>query len=63
MAPRRRILQADLRGRRVLIIDDNAQARSVLSGMLTNLSFIADEAASGQEGIEMVRQAAEAGEP
>jgi two-component system sensor histidine kinase/response regulator len=63
MAPRRRILQADLRGRRVLIIDDNAQARSVLSGMLTNLSFVADEAASGQEGIEMVRQAAEAGEP
>jgi two-component system sensor histidine kinase/response regulator len=63
MAPRRRILQSDLRGRRVLIIDDNAQARSVLSGMLTNLSFIADEAPSGQEGIEMVRQAAEAGEP
>jgi two-component system sensor histidine kinase/response regulator len=63
MAPRRRILQSDLRGRRVLIIDDNAQARSVLSGMLTNLSFIADEAPSGQEGIEMVRQAATAGEP
>ena len=63
MAPRRRILQSDLRGRRVLIIDDNAQARSVLSGMLTNLSFIADEAPSGQEGIEMVRQAAEAREP
>ena len=36
MAPRRRMLQSDLRGRRVLIIDDNAQARSVLSGMLTN---------------------------
>jgi two-component system sensor histidine kinase/response regulator len=63
MAPRRRMLQSDLRGRRVLIIDDNAQARSVLSGMLTNLSFIADEAPSGQEGIEMVRQAAQAREP
>ena len=58
MAPRRRILQSDLRGRRVLIIDDNAQARTVLSGMLTNLSFVADEAPSGQEGIDMVRQAA-----
>ena len=32
MAPRRRILQSDLRGRRVLIIDDNAQARTVLVG-------------------------------
>ena len=63
MAPRRRILQSDLRGRRVLIIDDNAQARSVLSGMLTNLSFIADEAPSGQEGIEMVRAAALAQAP
>ena len=63
MAPRRGILQSDLRGRRVLIIDDNAQARSVLSGMLTNLSFIADEAPSGQEGIEMVEQAARAREP
>ena len=63
MAPRRRVLQSDLRGRRVLIIDDNAQARSVLSGMLTNLSFIADEAPSGQEGIQMVKQAAEAREP
>jgi CheY-like chemotaxis protein len=31
--------------------------------MLTNLSFIADEAPSGQEGIEMVRQAAQAREP
>ena len=31
--------------------------------MLTNLSFIADEAPSGQEGIEMVRQAALAREP
>jgi CheY-like chemotaxis protein len=63
MAPRRRILQSDLRGRRVLIIDDNAQARSVLSGMLTNLSFVADEAPSGQEGIEMVKQAAQARAP
>jgi len=63
MAPRRRILQSDLHGRRVLIIDDNAQARSVLSGMLTNLSFIADEAPSGHEGIEMIQKAAQAREP
>ena len=63
MAPRRRLLQSDLRGRRVLIIDDNSQARTVLSSMLRNLAFVADEAASGQEGIEMVRQAARCGEP
>ena len=58
VTPRRRLLQADLRGRRVLIIDDNSHARAVLSGMLTDLTFIVDEAPSGQEGIEMVSRAA-----
>ena len=55
---RPRLLQSDLRGRRVLIIDDNPHARAVLSNMLTNMTFIADEAASGEEAINMVRQAA-----
>ena len=48
---------------RSLIVDDNSQARVVLSGMLTSLTFVADEAPSGEEGIEMVRQAAKRGEP
>ena len=51
-----------MRGRRVLIIDDNPHARAVLAGMLTNMTLVADEAASGEEAIDMVRQAAEAGE-
>jgi PAS domain S-box-containing protein len=55
---RPRLLQSDLRGRRVLIIDDNPHARAVLSNMLTNMTFVADEAASGEEAINMVRQAA-----
>ena len=53
----------ELRGRRVLIIDDNPQARAVLSSMLTSLTFVVHEAPSGLEGIEMVRHAAEIGEP
>ena len=61
--PRPRLLQSDLRGRRVLIIDDNPHARAVLAGMLTNMTFVADEAASGAEAIEMVREAASRGEP
>jgi PAS domain S-box-containing protein len=61
--PRRRLLQSDLRGKRVLTIDDNSQARSVLSGMLSSLSFIVDEAPSGEEGIEMIRDAAKLGVP
>jgi PAS domain S-box-containing protein len=59
---RPRLLQSDLRGRRVLIIDDNPHARAVLANMLTNMSLVADEAASGEEALNMVRQAAGAGE-
>ena len=59
---RPRLLQSDLRGRHVLIIDDNPHARAVLAGMLTNMTLVADEAASGEEAIGMIRQAAEAGE-
>jgi signal transduction histidine kinase/CheY-like chemotaxis protein len=57
-ATRRHTVSPDLRGRRVLIIDDNPQARTVLSSMLTGMTFEADEAPSGLEGIEMVRHAA-----
>jgi signal transduction histidine kinase/CheY-like chemotaxis protein len=59
----RRSFRPELRGRRVLIIDDNPQARAVLSSMLTSLTFVVHEAPSGLEGIEMVRHAAEIGEP
>jgi signal transduction histidine kinase/CheY-like chemotaxis protein len=59
----RRAARPDLRGRRVLIIDDNPQARAVLSSMLTSMTFVVHEAPSGLEGIEMVRHAAAVGEP
>jgi len=58
-----RLVAPDLRGRRVLVIDDNAHAREVLSSMLQSMTFSVNEAPSGQEGIELVRQAAERGEP
>jgi len=58
-----RAARPDLRGRRVLVIDDNAQAREVLSSMLTSMSFVVHEAPSGQEGIELVRLAANRREP
>ncbi len=59
---RPRLLQSDLRGRRVLIVDDNPHARAVLANMLTSMTFVADEAASGEEAIDMLRQAAQYGE-
>jgi signal transduction histidine kinase/CheY-like chemotaxis protein len=61
--PARSGLRPDLRGRRVLIIDDNPQARAVLASMLVSMTFVVHEAPSGLEGIEMIRQAAQAGEP
>jgi two-component system, sensor histidine kinase and response regulator len=60
---RRHTISPDLRGRRVLIIDDNPQARAVLSSMLTSMTFEADEAPSGLEGVEMVRAAAASSKP
>jgi len=59
----RRANRPDLRGRRVLIIDDNSQAREVLSSMLTSMTFVVHEAPSGHEGVELVRQAADRHEP
>jgi two-component system sensor histidine kinase/response regulator len=59
----RRATPPDFRGRRVLIIDDNAQAREVLASMLTSMTFVVYEAPSGHEGVELVRQAADRGEP
>jgi two-component system, sensor histidine kinase and response regulator len=58
-----RLANPDLRGRRVLIIDDNAQAREIQSSMLTSMTFQVHEAKSGLEGIEMVQQAAKRKQP
>jgi two-component system sensor histidine kinase/response regulator len=57
------LLRSELQGRRVLVIDDNSHARAVLSGMLMNMALVADEAASGEEGIEMIANALRRGEP
>ncbi len=62
-ATARHLARPDLHGRRALIIDDNAQAREIESSMLTSMTFVVHEAASGAEGIEMVQQAAERNEP
>src|SRR5215813_1408528 len=62
-ATSKHLARPDLRGRRVLVIDDNAQAREVLSSMLLSMTFLVHEAPSGQEGIELVRQAIDRNEP
>ena len=63
--PRSRALipEPDLRGLRVLVVDDNDMARAVLRDMLLNMTFQVDEAASGPDAIEAVRSAASGGKP
>ncbi|MBT3605392.1 MAG: response regulator [Candidatus Latescibacteria bacterium] len=46
--------EPDLRNRRVLVVDDNPQARQIISEMLTAMTFRVDEAPSGEEAIDLV---------
>jgi two-component system sensor histidine kinase/response regulator len=55
--------QPDLRGRRVLVVDDNENARAVLNDLLGAMTFVVAEADSGAAAVESVRQAATAGTP
>ena len=47
----------DLRGRRVLVVDDNESARTVLADMLAAMSFSVEAAASGQEALNALEAA------
>ncbi len=53
----------DLRGRRVLVVDDNEMSRIVLSDMLTGMTFSVKDVVSGKAAVEEIRTAAEAGRP
>ncbi|WP_162245933.1 MULTISPECIES: response regulator [unclassified Roseateles] len=51
------------RGLKVLIVDDNPMAREVLQGIGTSLGWDCDMAASGEQALALVHEAAEQGEP
>lgn len=55
--------QADLRWRRVLVVDDNDSARQVLQDLLASMSFHAAAVASGADALLAVQQAALQGRP
>ena len=60
--PTQRVPLPDLRGRRVLVVDDSESARSMLAEQLQSMTFVPEVAASGAEAIERVRSAAAAGQ-
>ena len=53
----------EMRGMRVLVVDDSSGAREITSQLLAALGFVVTSAASGAEGIEAARAARERGEP
>jgi signal transduction histidine kinase/response regulator of citrate/malate metabolism len=50
---------ADLRGMKVLVVDDNATSRDIFQEMLESFSFEVTLAASGQEGLTELEKASE----
>ncbi|MCX9157052.1 PAS domain S-box protein [Niveibacterium sp. 24ML] len=60
---RKLVPEPDLRGRRVLVVDDNANARSVLSEQLQSMTFIVAQAPSGADALEEAGSANARGEP
>lgn len=63
MGRRKTLLNPDLRGRWMLVVDDNANARDVLCDMLRSMTFVVAAAASGREAIDEAVRAQAAGSP
>mgnify|MGYP005627441661 CR=1 FL=1 len=53
------VIESDLRNCRVLVVDDNPQARQIIAEMLVSMSLRVDEAPSGEEAVRLVEAAAD----
>ncbi|MEG6506372.1 response regulator [Nitratidesulfovibrio sp. 1201_IL3209] len=63
-AGRRQLVpRIDLRGLRVLVVDDNPQARTVLAQMLEGMTFRPAEADGGEAALRLLREAEVSGAP
>jgi PAS domain S-box-containing protein len=54
---KRLVPSSDLRGLKVLVVDDSATSRNILQDILESFSFEVTLAASGEEGLEEIRKA------
>ena len=61
--PRRLIAPTWLQGLRVLVVEDNASARSSLRDMLSRMMFKVVEASSGKQALHSIRECHDAGTP
>ena len=48
--------EPDLRGKKMLVVDDNARAREILSQMLRQQTFVVHEAASGEAALQLIQE-------
>lgn len=55
--------QPDIRGSKVLIVDDNDNAREVIVSMLRSMTFNANSVSSGQQALEELRKAEQQKQP
>ncbi len=53
----------DLRDRRVLVVDDNVNARQILCEMLESMTFRVDEVGSGEEALSAIAMADDGDDP
>jgi two-component system, sensor histidine kinase and response regulator len=56
-------LRSDLRGRRLLVVDDNPLAVQTLAEMLRSMTFRVDEATSGEEALAAITRAERSSDP
>ncbi len=61
--PRRMCSAEELQGVRLVVVDDNAVAREILSAMARSFGMEADIASSGSEALAQVQQAEAQGQP
>ena len=57
------VLAGDMQGKRVLVVDDNENARLMLGEMLGGMSFKVDKAESGEAALDAVERAEAQGTP
>jgi two-component system, sensor histidine kinase and response regulator len=55
--------QPDLRGRRILVVDDVESAREVMQGLLESMSFQTQAVSSGQDALVAIQRASEQNTP
>lgn len=63
LPPRRLVLSSDLQDKRVLVVDDNENARLFLRDLLEQMKFQVSLASGGQEALEAVTEADQQNSP